>query len=72
MSLLTINTASEHIEDMQYACDVSKLNTRHRGAPLKRLQVVHRLDKVLVINGLGADYVSPSLPVELIPDRNGD
>ena len=49
-----------------------KLNTRHRRAPLKRLQVVHRLDKVIVINGLGADYVPPSLPVELIPNRNGD
>ena len=72
LSLLTMNSAFEHIEDMQYACDASKLNTRHRRAPLKRLQVVHRLDKVIVINGLGADYVPPSLPVELIPKRNGD
>ena len=48
------------------------LNTRHRRAPRKRLQVVHRLDKVIVINGLGADYVPPSLPVDLIPNRNGD
>ena len=30
VSLLTINTAFEHIEDIQYACDASKLNTRHR------------------------------------------
>ena len=55
VSLLTLNTAFEHIEDMQYACDANKLNTRHRRAPRKRIQVVHRLDKVIVINGLGAD-----------------
>ena len=72
VSLLTINTAFEHIEDMQYACDASKLNTRHRRAPPKRLQVVHRLDKVIVINGLGADYAPPSLPVDLISNRTGD
>ena len=72
VSLLTLNTAFEHIEDMQYACDANKLNTRHRRAPRKRIQVVHRLDKVIVINGLGADYVPPSLPVELILNRNGD
>ena len=67
-----MNSAFEHIKDMQYACDASKLNTRHRRAPLKRLQVVHQLDKVIVINGLGADYVPPSLPVELISNRNSD
>ena len=55
---------------MQYACDASKLNTRHH--TLKRLQVVHQLDKVIVINSLGADYVPPSLPVELISNRNSD
>ena len=55
VSLLTLNTAFEHIEDMQYACDANKLNTRHRRAPRKRLQVVHRLDKVIVINGPRAD-----------------
>ena len=55
VSLLTLNTAFEHIEDMQYACDANKLNTRHRRAPRKRIQVVHRLDKVIVINGLAAD-----------------
>ena len=72
LSLLTTNSAFEHIKDMQCACDASKLNTRHRRAPLKRLQVVHQLDKVIVINGLGADYVPPSLPVELISNRNSD
>ena len=55
VSLLTLNTAFEHIEDTQYASDANKLNTRHRRAPRKRLQVVLRLDKVIVINGLGAD-----------------
>ena len=55
VSLLTLNTAFEHIEDMQYASDANKLNTRHRRAPRKRIQVVHRLDKVIVLNGLAAD-----------------
>ena len=28
-----MNTAFEHTEDMQYACDACKLNTRHRRTP---------------------------------------
>jgi len=60
VSLLRIKTAFERIEDMQYACDASELNTHHRRTPEEAEIALSSFDEIC-----GQADLPPAMPVDV-------